>query len=275
MKATLTTPTFLLLSLLALVAITPTTVVHAGPYTLTTPTAATRWTAGQPGAITLLSTDQAKADTKPTDRLLTITLRLGKGGLLGGSTQVAVIRDGVQLLVPFKGTENQVKLDVNNWIVPAGTAAGDKYFVQMVRAKDGFLDFPGKVDSAYFQIVAAPVTPPVTPPPPGNTTAPTLPTPTNATTIPLPTLTPTTTLPSPTPTLPAGQTCADIQAQCVAKNLTFIDSNSTAICHCGPLLIMPVVIGNGAFGGYGGSSMLAVGVGLVMSILMSSTTTLL
>jgi hypothetical protein len=165
MKGTLASSALLLLSLLAFVALTPATVVHAGPYTFTTPTAATRWTAGQPGTITLISTDKANADTKPTDRLLTITLRLGKGGIFGGSTQVAVIQDGVQLLVPFKGTETQVKLDVNNWIVPAGTAAGDKYFVQMVRAKDGFFDFPGKVDSAYFQVVAAPVTPPVTPPP--------------------------------------------------------------------------------------------------------------
>jgi hypothetical protein len=57
--------------------------------------------------------------------------------------------------------------------------------------------------------------------------------------------------------------------------LTFIDTNSTAICHCGPLAIMPVVIGNGAVGGYGGSLMLAVGMWLVMSVLMSSTTTLL
>ncbi|KAK3829527.1 MAG: hypothetical protein JOS17DRAFT_748490 [Linnemannia elongata] len=162
MKGTFTTPVLFLLSLLVLI-LAPT--VHAGPYTLTTPTSATRWTAGQPGSITLLSTDKAGASTKPTDRLLTITLRLGKGGIFGGSNQVAVIRDGIQLLVPFKGTENQVKLEVSDWMVPAGTAAGDKYFVQMVRRKDGFFDIPDKVESAFFQIVAAPITPPVTPPP--------------------------------------------------------------------------------------------------------------
>ncbi|KAF9135182.1 hypothetical protein BG015_003304 [Linnemannia schmuckeri] len=266
MKGTFTIPGLFLLSLLVLV-LTPST-AHAGPYTLTTPTSATRWTPGQPGAITLLSTDKAKASTKPTDRLLTITLRLGKGGIFGGSTQVAVIRDGVQLLVPFKGTENQVKLDVTNWVVPPGTAAGDKYFVQMVRTKEGFFDIPDKVESAFFQIVAAPVTPPVTPPP-ANTTGPTLPTPTlnTTTTIPLPT--PTTTTPPTTPTLPPGQTCADIQAQCAAKNLTFIDTNSTAICQCGPLLIMPVIIDNGA-SAIGGGLMVAI-VGLGLSVLMSST----
>lgn len=265
MKGTFTTPVLFLLSLLVLI-LAPT--VHAGPYTLTTPTSATRWTAGQPGSITLLSTDKAGASTKPTDRLLTITLRLGKGGIFGGSNQVAVIRDGIQLLVPFKGTENQVKLEVSDWMVPAGTAAGDKYFVQMVRRKDGFFDIPDKVESAFFQIVAAPITPPVTPPP-ANTTVPTLPSPTlNTTTIPLPTPTPTTPPPT-TPTLPPGQTCADIQAQCAAKNLTFIDTNSTAICQCGPLLIMPVIVGNSA-SAVGSSLMMAV-VGLGLSVLMSSS----
>ncbi|KAF9282756.1 hypothetical protein BGZ88_010859 [Linnemannia elongata] len=267
MKGTFTTPAFFLLSLLVLI-LTPTT-VHAGSYTLTTPTSATRWTAGQSGAITLLSTDKAGASTKPTDRLLTITLRLGKGGIFGGSTQVAVIRDGIQLLVPFKGTENQVKLEVNDWVVPAGTAAGDKYFVQMVRRKDGFFDIPDKVEGAFFQIVAAPVTPPVTPPPANTTTLPTLPTPTlNTTTIPIPTPTPTTPPPT-TPTLPPGQTCADIQAQCAAKNLTFIDTNSTSICQCGPLLIMPVIIGSGA-SAVGGSLMMTV-MGLGLSVLISSS----
>ncbi|KAF9144624.1 hypothetical protein BGX30_012175 [Mortierella sp. GBA39] len=266
MKGTFMTPGLFLLSLLVLI-ITPTT-VHAGPYTLTTPTSATRWTAGQPGSVTLLSTDKAGASTQSTDRLLTITLRLGKGGIFGGSTQVAVIRDGIQLLVPFKGTENQVKLEVSDWIVPAGTAAGDKYFVQMVRRKDGFFDIPDKVESAFFQIVAAPVTPPVTPPP-ANTTLPTLPTPTlNTTTIPIPIPTTTTPLLT-TPTLPPGQTCADIQAQCTAKNLTFIDTNSTAICQCGALLIMPVIVGNGA-SAVSGSLIMAI-VGLGLSVLMSST----
>ncbi|KAG9069189.1 hypothetical protein KI688_010086 [Linnemannia hyalina] len=267
MKGTFTTPALFLLSLLVLI-ITP-TAVHAGPYTLTTPTSATRWTAGQPGSVTLLSTDKAGASTQSTDRLLTITLRVGKGGLLGGSTQVAVIRDGIQLLVPFKGTEKQVKLDVSDWMVPAGTAAGDKYFVQMVRRKDGFFDIPDKVESAFFQIVAAPVTPPPVTPPPANTTVPTLPTPTlNTTTVLIPTPTPTTPIPT-TPTLPPGQTCADIQAQCAAKNLTFTDTNSTAICQCGALLIMPVIIGNGA-SAFGGSLIMAI-MGLGLSVLMSST----
>ncbi|KAK3845946.1 MAG: hypothetical protein J3R72DRAFT_487179 [Linnemannia gamsii] len=263
MRATFLAPA-LLLSLLT------TAIVHAGPYTLSTPTAATRWTPGQPGLITILSTDKADADTKPIDRLLTITLCLATGGILNRSTQVAVIQSGVQLLVPFKSAETQVKLEISNWVVPATAAAGDKYFVRAEMAKDGFFDFfPEKVKSPYFQVVAAPVNPPTVPPPSG-TTGSVVPTPTTNTTLPTPT----------TPTLPPGQTCEDVKAQCAAQNRTFFDSDGTAVCQCGAAIIMPIIRDSAAVGGFESRQcqhgLLAIaGAVTVVSMLMSSTLSLL
>ncbi|KAF9087661.1 hypothetical protein BGX23_007954 [Mortierella sp. AD031] len=271
MKSSFLASALLLLSLLAS---SPNTVVHAGPYSLLTPTAATRWQPGQPGLVTILSTDKAKASTKPTDRLLTITLRISKGGLFGGSTQVAVIRDGVQLLVPAGSAESQAKLEIANWVVPANVEPGAKYIVQVSRAKDGFFDIPDKVDSAHFQVIAAPVAPPPPPPtqPPGTNTStpapPTIPT-ANTTTLPPTPATPTSTA-APLPTLPPGQTCADIQQQCAGQNRTFLETNPSAVCQCGPIVIVPVVKDNGASGNYGGGVLMSFGV-LALSLLMSYT----
>ncbi|KAF9916942.1 hypothetical protein FBU30_001069 [Linnemannia zychae] len=274
MKSTfLAAPAFFLLSLL----ITTPSIVHAGPYTLQAPTSATRWMAGQPGIVTVISTDKADAKTKPSDRLLTITLRIAKGGIFGGSTVVAVIRDGVQLLVPLKGAERQVKLDVNDWVVPAtGIAPGDKYFVQVARAKDGFFDIPDKVDSAHFQIVAAPAPPTTSPSPTGNTSVSTLPTPTANTTMPLPTITATPTLtPAPVPTLPPGQTCADIQKQCQEQSRVYIEANETTVCQCGVNIIQPIVKDNGAPSGYhvgrGREEGVMAAVVMVLSVVMATT----
>ncbi|KAG0013010.1 hypothetical protein BGZ82_002313, partial [Podila clonocystis] len=149
---------FLLLLLVTLVHLA--TFAHAG-YSLQTPTAATRWVVGQPGSITIVSTDKATATTSPTARLLTITLRTANGGLFGGSTLVATIRDRVQLLVPAGSTQPSVSLTINDWVVPANVPAGTKYIVQVARDKDGFFDIPDKESSPQFQIVAAVAPPPV------------------------------------------------------------------------------------------------------------------
>ncbi|KAG0071091.1 hypothetical protein BGZ92_004316, partial [Podila epicladia] len=152
-------PRFFLLLLVTLVHLA--TFAHAG-YSLQTPTAATRWVVGQPGTITIVSTDKATATTSPTARLLTITLRTANGGIFGGSTLVATIRDRVQLLVPAGSAQPSVSLTINDWVVPANVPAGTKYIVQVARDKDGFFDIPDKESSPQFQIVAA-----VAPPPPG------------------------------------------------------------------------------------------------------------
>ncbi|KAG9069968.1 hypothetical protein KI688_009298 [Linnemannia hyalina] len=145
--------TTLLFTLLSILLTSHTT--SAGGYTFQNPTAATRWSTGQPGLITIVSTDAAKADTPTTSRLLTITLRISSGGIFGSSTTVAVIKDAFQLLVPVGSTTGSVTLTISDWIVPATLAAGDKYTVHLARTKDGFFDIPDSVDSPTFQIVAA------------------------------------------------------------------------------------------------------------------------
>jgi hypothetical protein len=144
--------TTLLFSLFSLLLTSHTT--NAAGYSFQTPTAATRWSTGQPGLITIVSTDAASANTPTTSRLLTVTLRVSSGGLFGGSNQVAVIKDGFQLLVPPGSATPSVTLVISDWVVPATLAAGNKYFVQLKRAKDGFFDFGDSVDSPNFQIVA-------------------------------------------------------------------------------------------------------------------------
>ncbi|KAG0256012.1 hypothetical protein BGZ95_005599, partial [Linnemannia exigua] len=99
--------------------------VQAAAYSFLTPTAATRWSTGQPGLITLVSTDKASAGTTPTSRLLTVTLRSGSSGFLGSSTLVATIKDGIQLLVPVGSATPSVTLVIQDWIVPATLAAGN------------------------------------------------------------------------------------------------------------------------------------------------------
>ncbi|KAG0340162.1 hypothetical protein BG000_000540 [Podila horticola] len=223
---------FLLLLFVTLIHLA--TFAHAG-YSLQTPTAATRWVVGQPGTITVVSTDKATATTSPTARLLTITLRTANGGLFGGSTLVATIRDRVQLLVPAGSAQPSVSLTINDWVVPANVPAGTNYIVQVARDKDGFFDIPDKESSPQFQIVAA-VAPPV---PGGNTTtSATLPT---STTL---SATPTTTA-LPTPTLPAGQTCEDVKQQCAAQGKAYVEATATALCQCGVTLIQPNVQGSG------------------------------
>ncbi|KAF9155532.1 hypothetical protein BG015_009508 [Linnemannia schmuckeri] len=204
--------TAFLFSLLSFLLTSHTT--SAGGYTFQNPTAATRWSTGQPGLITIVSTDAAKADTPSTSRLLTITLRVSSGGIFGGSTNVAVIKDGFQLLVPPGSTTESVTLAISDWIVPATLPAGNKYFVHLARTKDGFFDFPDSVDSPTFQIVAA-----------------------NATT---PTPTPTTTTTAPTPT--QTTTCNDIKEQCAAQSKAFQPASGTTPCSCGAALIVPNII---------------------------------
>lgn len=144
--------TTLLFTLLSILLTSHTT--SAGGYSFQSPTAATRWSTGQPGLITIVSTDAAKADTPSTSRLLTITLRISSGGIFGSSTTVAVIKDGFQLLVPPGSTTGSVTLSISDWVVPATLAAGNRYSVHLARTKDGFFDIPDSVDSPTFQIVA-------------------------------------------------------------------------------------------------------------------------
>ncbi|KAF8943700.1 hypothetical protein BGZ47_005126 [Haplosporangium gracile] len=208
--------TTLLFSILSLLLTSHTT--SAGGYTFQNPTAATRWSTGQPGLITIVSTDAAKADTPTTSRLLTITLRIPSGGIFGGSTNVAVIKDGFQLLVPPGSTTGSVTLAISDWVVPATLAAGNKYSVHLARTKDGIFDFPDSVDSPTFQIIAA------------NTTTPT----------PTPTPTATTIAPTPTPTA----TCNDIKEQCAAQSKAFQPASGTTPCSCGAALIVPNIVGS-------------------------------
>ncbi|KAG0248766.1 hypothetical protein BG011_009930 [Mortierella polycephala] len=207
--------------------------VQAG-YTFQAPTAATRWVAGQPGLVTIVSTDKAKANTKVTDRLLTITLRNDRN-------TAAVIKDGLQLLVPAGSAEKQVSWTLD-WVVPADMPGGLIYSVHLERAKDGFFDLlPDKEKTAIFQIDAN--VPPS--PTPGTTMTPTATlTPTaNSTTTLVPT-------PTPTPILPPAQTCNDIKEQCAAQGKSFLEATDTTPCSCGESLIIPTIIKkNAATGG--------------------------
>ncbi|KAF9934913.1 hypothetical protein FBU30_010180 [Linnemannia zychae] len=208
--STIATLPFLVSLLLTLLSLA--TQVYAG-YSFSTPTEATRWSTGQPGLITVVSTDKAAADTAPSARLLTITLRQGSTGLFGSNKIVATIRDGIQLLVPVGSTVPQVTLSISDWVVPATLSTGSNYFLHLERAKDGFFDVPDKVDSPSFQIVTA-----------------------NATT---PTPTPTTTAtPTPTPTT----TCNDIKEQCAAQSKVFVPASGATPCSCGADIIVPSVV---------------------------------
>src|SRR5690554_5453911 len=92
--------------------------VQAG-YTFQAPTAATRWVAGQTGLVTIVSNDKADDETKATDRLLTITLRNDRN-------TAAVIKDGLQLLIPVDSDAAQVSWTWE-WLVPADMPAGAIY----------------------------------------------------------------------------------------------------------------------------------------------------
>ena len=135
--------------------------VHAADtYSFQVPTAATVWTPGQAGVITITSTEKATSTTKPTDRLLTITLQKTTS-IFGTSKQVAVIQDRLQLLVPAGSPQTEVSATISDWIVPSNLPPASTYFVRLVRAKTSFGDFfPLTENSPSFQIVA-PVAPPV------------------------------------------------------------------------------------------------------------------
>lgn len=123
--------------------------VEAGDYSLTAPTSATRWVAGQQGLVIAVSVKRSKVDPiPPGDDLLTITLRR-KNGLL--YTTVATIRDGVQLLMGPTDTEPKT-LTISDFIVPVDLPAGNNYYVHL--GEGGFL--PPTADSPNFQIIAAP-----------------------------------------------------------------------------------------------------------------------
>ncbi|KAF9116335.1 hypothetical protein BGX27_003328 [Mortierella sp. AM989] len=213
--------------------------VQAADYSFTTPTAATRWVAGQPALVTIVSTDKAKSAAPSNDRLLSITLNVNKG-IFQPNSLVATIKDHVQLLVPFGSTQTQVSLSINDFVIPANVPAGDKYFVTLKRY-DSLFD-QETVKSPTFQIVAAPQ-----PPPGGNTTTgPTQPTPTNTSLLPTQTANTTTVAPTPTSTLPAGQTCNDVKEQCAAQGKAYVEATNTEPCACGAASIVPIVVGSGA-----------------------------
>ncbi|KAF9439186.1 hypothetical protein BGZ76_009358 [Entomortierella beljakovae] len=205
--------------------------VVQGAYSFSTPTAATRWVAGQAGQLTIVSTDKAKSATPTNDRLLTITLCKNKN-IFQPNELVATIKDHVQLLIPFGSALTEVSLTINDFVVPSTIPAG-QYHVRIVR-DDGLFDRESE-NSPTFQIVAA------AQPPAGNTTTTGLPT---STTL-VPTATTSTTAPTPTSTLPAGQTCDDVKQQCAAQGKTYVEPTANTACTCGTALIVPTVI-NGA-----------------------------
>ncbi|KAI7819274.1 hypothetical protein BC939DRAFT_460750 [Gamsiella multidivaricata] len=230
----------LLFCLLILLALSTQHLVQADKsYSFFAPTAATRWVAGQQGLVSIISTDKAKGDASPTDRLLTITLRTKSGGIFPSTTVVATIKDGIQLLIPANSTATQVQLDITDFIVPATLTAGENYLVHLERASSGLFDFDRTTDSSNFQIFAAP--------PAGNTTTGL---PTMTSTIMQPTLTTTTAnlTTTPTPTLPAGQTCNDIREQCAAQSRAYQEATATTPCSCGATLVVPTIVGNSAPG---------------------------
>ncbi|KAF9360786.1 hypothetical protein BGX26_007737 [Mortierella sp. AD094] len=217
--------------------------VQAGDYSLQTPTAATRWVAGQAGQITIVSQDKATSATPTNGRLLTVTLRYYKN-LFQPDVVAATIRDHVQLLVPFGSTQTQVSLTINDFIVPATLTPGTNYFVRISRY-DSLFDQETD-NSPSFQIVAATAPPPLSPPPAGNTTTTPVPSlPTNTTLLPTTTTANTTITPTPTPTVPA-QTCNDVREQCAAQGKVYVDATNTTACTCGAALIVPTVVGSGA-----------------------------
>ncbi|GJJ75729.1 hypothetical protein EMPS_08087 [Entomortierella parvispora] len=209
-------------------------VQSAAEYSFQVPTANTIWTAGQAGVITITSTDKETSTTKPTDRLLTITLQKDK--TLLGSNQVALIRNRLQLLVPAGSSQTSVSVTITDWIVPADLPAGSTYFVQLQRAKVSVWDIlPLKETSPRFQIVA-----PTVPPSPSASGLPTSTTSlTNSTD--LPTMTTTTAIMPTASSLPPGTTCNDIQEQCAAQSLTFVDTDQGILCHCGAPLVVPTI----------------------------------
>ncbi|KAF9364152.1 hypothetical protein BGX34_002366 [Mortierella sp. NVP85] len=170
---------------IAFLAITTYNLAEAADFSLTAPTVATRWVAGQQGLVIAVSLKRAKADPpSPSDTLMRVTLE--RKGFIG-STTVATIREVVQLLMKPTDTV-PAQLTISDFIVPADMPPGNKYFVLM---KESGL-FGAKAESDTFEIIAAP----------GNNTGPTTPIPT-ATLPPTPTNTT-----APTPTLPGGQTCS-------------------------------------------------------------------
>ncbi|KAF9288674.1 hypothetical protein BGZ68_010797 [Mortierella alpina] len=202
------------------------TLVQAGSYSFQTPTAATRWTVGQPGQINIVSKDRAGANTKPDDKLFKVTLE--RRGLFGIHTTVTTIRDRVQLLIPAANPQQtEVTMDINDWLVPLNVPAGDKYFVRLEMDKG--IIFKESADTPEFQIVAAAT--------PGNTTTMTM---TNT----LATPTATTASIAPTPT----SSCVDVKEQCAAQGKVYQEATTSSPCACGADLIIPTIVPNGASG---------------------------
>ncbi|KAG0209202.1 hypothetical protein BGX28_010489 [Mortierella sp. GBA30] len=224
-------PFVLLLSfvLLHLTFLSSTPLVHAGDYSVQTPTGATRWVAGQLGLVTIVSKTKAKPNQSTNDELLTITLQKGDSGKLGFSSKVTTIRDRVQLLIPESSTQSFVTLDISDWVVPANVVPGTDYFVRVIPPGWAWLE---RTDSPTFQIVAAA--------PVGNTTSTMTMTMTNTIT----TATATTAAPTPTQT----QTCSDIKEQCAAQGKTFVDATATSPCACGADIIIPSIVGKNGSG---------------------------
>ncbi|KAF9968551.1 hypothetical protein BGZ70_002455 [Mortierella alpina] len=143
---------------------------------------------------------------------------------------MTTIRDRVQLLIPAANPEqNQVILDINDWVVPANIPAGDKYLVRL-ELEGGFL-FKVSAETAEFQIVAAA--------PPGNTTTATM---TMTNTLATPTATTASIAPTPT------SSCVDVKEQCAAQGKVYEEATATSPCACGADLIIPTVKPNGASG---------------------------
>jgi len=130
----------------------------ASTYTITAPTGAARWTTGQPALITIVSTDKATANTKPTDDLLTIVL-CTPVPIINTCSASATITDRLQVMIPFNSTAASVSYDITNWIVPTNLPPGNNYYVHL--AQSGL--FAPTADSPIFQVVFGKASPLVSP----------------------------------------------------------------------------------------------------------------
>ncbi|KAF8937827.1 hypothetical protein EDD21DRAFT_400370 [Dissophora ornata] len=203
-------------------------VVHAGTYSYTTPTGGTRWVTGQLGLVDIVLSDKST-------NTVSVTLQRRQSDIFNPSVTVATLRDRVLLVVPAGAT--QLQYNITDFVVPAVLTAGTSYFVRT--SYSGFLGIAQNSDSADFQIVA-----------PANTTVPTSTVLSTSTLLPTSTtLLPTsTTSTTPTPTLPAGQTCSDVQEQCAAQGRVFQNTTATSPCACGATLVVPTIVGSSAPG---------------------------
>jgi hypothetical protein len=122
---------------------------HAG-YSFALPTASSRWSIGQPGKITIKSTDTG--GDNGGNRFLTLSLRQTSGNVFVPDKQLIVIADRFSVIVQPPATEATQDID---WVVPSSIPEGAKYYVYLERTKDGLFDIPDKEKSPEFSIVAA------------------------------------------------------------------------------------------------------------------------